>query len=235
MHHRIVVGLVAAALWAPLAQAEPVTFHFTGVVEFAQGPSIGELLAPGVTGADLIGTQISGWYTFDSAAPDTQGASFLGIYVSSGAPYEYVMQFAHRTFMLNGVQIGVIVDFDNMQVTPGLKDDIYTAQRTGPHPTDPTLQLRAYLDLIASGTATDGPTTSLLNDSLPLVPPDLSGFTTRRVFMNVLDSSGSVVGGLGGTLTSLYVPEPATTLLLVPAAVALLARYRRRHRAPGPP
>jgi hypothetical protein len=236
MHHRrLAVVVVALLSWAQAAQADPVTFYFEGVVEFAQGPRIGELLAPGVTGADLIGTQISGWYTFDSEAVDTLPEFFQAGYRSSGAPFGYVMQFAHRTFTFDSVSIGVLVDFDNMQVMPGIKDDTYTVAQAGPHPTDPALELRAFLDLLAFGTATEGPTTSLLDTSLPLVPPDLAGFSVRRVFMNVLEN-GNVVAGLGGSLTTLkLVPEPATALLLAPATLLLLARCRRRRAPPVPP
>ncbi len=237
-HLRLAI-LFALASVAFAAEATPaaITFHFTGVVEFVQGELSDELLAPGFTAADLIGTSFHGSYTFDSTASDANSHPALGQYHSVGSPYGMEFHFIHRSFFFDEVHIGVIQDFDIVQVTPGLLDDIYAAQsEEDPHPTDPLLSYRGRLDLIESGTGLVGPDTALIGDGLPVTPPDIQTFDDfQRVFVNVLrleDDNGQLVSrvraGIGGTLQALQLPEPTVTALLAFGIAASVVG--RRHR-----
>lgn len=216
------LATLCALSFAASASAGAITFHFVGTVDIAQGPLLDELLAPGVTAADLLGTTFHGSYTFDPDAPDTNGSSQIGSYASSGPPFGMEFHYDHRSFFFDEINIGITNDVDlPASVTPGLLDDIYAVQSVpNPHPSDPDLSIRGRLDLLATGTSTVGPG-AITTDALPLVPPDIAAFDQARVFVNVLreeEEDGEMVSrvraGLGGTLRILRVPEPSSLLLM---------------------
>jgi hypothetical protein len=220
------------------ATSAPITFHFVGEVDTVQGEPgvVDELLGPGVTAGDLLGTLFHGSYTFESTAPDLNGSAALGQYQHFGSPYGMEFHFVHRSFSFSGITIGIQQDFQNPDLGPEL-DDVYAVQSvTNPHPTDPLLSFRGRLDLISHGTVLVGPDTALLGDDLPLTPPDINTFEMQRVFVNVLrieQENGNTVSrvraGLGIKLLSLTVPEPGlATLLLVGLGAMVLGRRRTR-------
>lgn len=234
-----VLGLLlvsVSSLWsAPTSEAAAVTFHFEGIVDIAQGELLEELLAPGVTAADLVGTSFHGSYTFDPDAPDTNGSPQLGAYSSVGAPFGMDFHFDHRSFFFESLGMVVVDDLDFLDGTPGLLDDFYAVQSIpSPHPTDPILALRGRLDIGATGTDTVGPS-ALTSAALPLVPPDLTLFNDGRVFINVIRDEvengqpvSRVRAGLGGTLRVLRLPEPSTLLLLGAGMLVVGACRRKR-------
>ena len=70
----LILGVLGSA---PGAAAEPITFEFTGEVIQFECPCV---IPPELSAIFSVGDTISGTYTFDSLAPDTNGDSVFGKY-----------------------------------------------------------------------------------------------------------------------------------------------------------
>ncbi len=135
-------------------QAMPVTFNFTGQVTQ-------DNLNVGI----LAGTPISGYYTFESTAPDASGLPTEGEFPLLA----FEMSVGSNTWSSG---VGRILTFDGT-CTPGA-DDCYFVQAFPPNISGPTLN-GYFAQHIALGLL--GGQSGLTGDNVPLLPPSLGNFT----------------------------------------------------------
>jgi MYXO-CTERM domain-containing protein len=195
-------GLLAllVCLLVPAAQAAPITIAFTGVV--TKDPFLfGSLGAP-----------ISGTYTYDPAAPDTDAAVSSGTYTSVGSLYGFHV-------VVDGIPFNVAgsVEIDVSNDTGG---DAYGVITT----LDDLTLVLTFVDFTQS---------ALSSDALPATAPSLASYSVAQFllfaddagFEGTLNSisciAGCTTGGDGST-----VPEPSAVALLALGAIALRTRRR---------
>jgi hypothetical protein len=210
MKRKLLVGLLAVLLPICAAQASPVTFSFTGVVD--NDP---------FTAFDTA--TFAGSYTFDSNIPQVLATPNSGGYADTGASVNMTVSFVGT---LDPTVVGpYIADTLNITVNndfPGPLDEYLV---TGTSSTDSMLSIEIRLD--------DFTGTAFSNTSLPLTPPSLAAFTSVRfaLFDGTLDNPIEAEGvlrtlqctaGCGRT-----VPEPNAMLLLGVALGALGLAKRR--------
>jgi hypothetical protein len=211
MRRKLLVGLLAVLLPIGAAQASPIRFAFTGVID-----------------NDPFGVfdsaTFAGSYTFDSTMPQVLATPNSGGYAGSGGIFNMNVAFTGTLDpTVNGPYIADTLNITVNNNFPGPLDE-YLA--TGTSSTDSMLSIEIRLDDL-SGTA-------FSNTSLPLTPPSLAAFSSVRfaLFDGTLDNPIEAEGvlrtlqctaGCGRT-----VPEPHAMLLLGIALGALgLARRRR--------
>ena len=209
MMRKLLIALLAL-LPICAAQATPVTFSFTGMVD--NDPF-----------AAFDTATFAGSYTFDSNIPQVLATPNSGGYADTGASVNMTVLFVGT---LDPTVVGpYIADTLNITINndfPGPLDEYLV---TGTSSTDSMLSIEIRLDDF-SGTA-------FSNTSLPLTAPNLAAFTSVRfaLFDGTLDNPIEAEGvlrtlqctaGCGRT-----VPEPNVMLLLCVALGAVgLARRR---------
>ena len=225
----LLVPALAAFLAAAPARAVPVTFGFTGTVDFAAGSVEGEAVLP-----FGIGDTISGSYTFDSEIDN-----FGGIYFPiTSAEYSVgtmsvALDFGNDTAVCNPVlacaPTPTFAPWETtIQVAGGQPNGSYLALALQYATGLPQETLVFEIELLD-----DGVGEALPNDDLPLVPPDLANFDQSvggsfRWRTAPEYSSTDYTGFF--TLDSLYlvpIPEPGTGLLLGGGLLALALGRRR--------
>jgi hypothetical protein len=209
--------LATLLLFALSAAANDITFYFTGSITSTTG-----------TAPFARGDTFSGSYTFDSTATDSNAATDVGDYFFTTSPY------------------GITVAIDGYTITtsPGGSPGNFLIEVLNNHSGEDGYTFHSYSNDVSGSptfTVTDvgfsgnDPTQTLFSsDALPLVPPDLSSFSTQ-----VFGISGGAAtgpdgpdGGGGwdatGTLDSLTmtpvtsVPEPSGFVLLGGGLAAML-------------
>ena len=202
LHTRVpvVVAVLAFAFMTCLVQAVPITFQFTGEITSIYDPS--RLLGSRIA----IGDHYAGKVVFESTTPDSVPSNpTVGRYESPGGSFD---------FQVGEIQIHtgtprIIVE--NNPFGDGLS--------IGSHL---PIELTDFRIIEFSPVSLDGTASVFSDDSLPLVPPLLSGFLDARFWMQAasLDENRFfVVEGRVETLT----PEPSSFLIAC-ACLGLLTR-----------
>ncbi len=187
--------------WGVPSHAEPITFDFTGTVVGA--------------GPFMAGDPVSGFFTFESTAPD-----FIGIDPAWGL-------YGVNTFY---VQIGTYTASSG--VPPLIEMEIRNSAGGD----------RFHIEGILNGPAIAGYTRSLIKltlfdptaiafstDSLPLVPPLLSAFSLKNFSLLMVGPAPLLPDLTFGSITSLTlreqapIPEPATIGLMTTGLIGLVA------------
>ncbi len=219
------LSILAAALSlvGGAAQSSTLTFNFTGVVNSVDSQ---------LSSSFAVGDQITGSYTFDTNAPDTDPADpTVGLYNSSLA---YSVTAGSFTSTGTGVVFNI---FDNLVLAPNRLRDQYRVVLGTAGPSVNGLNYIGFsLDLL---TTSSNPM-SLTGNALPSAPPIIGDFAInndfpisnqlRFYFFTGPDSTPAYVIGSLTTLTD--VPEPSTwaMMLLGFAGIGIVA-YRRNHKA----
>jgi hypothetical protein len=210
MKRKLLVGLLAVLLPICAAQASPVTFSFTGVVD--NDPFMAFDTAT-----------FAGSYTFDSNIPQVLATANSGGYADTGASVNMTVSFVGT---LDPTVVGpYIADTLNITVNNDFHGPLDEYLVTGTSSTDSMLSIEIRLD--------DFTGTAFANTSLPLTPPSLAAFSSVRfaLFDGTLDNPIEAEGvlrtlqctaGCGRT-----VPEP-NPMLLFGVALGALGLARRR-------
>ena len=218
MRNPIPAIVAVLILGAGAASADVVTFAFTGTID--NDPF-------GVFGTAAF----SGNYTFDSATLQVLNTPTSGGYAGSGGIFSMSVSF---TGTMGGALDGLPFLGDTLNITvnngfPGPLDE-YLATVTSS--VDSAFFLELRLD--------DGTGTAFSNTLLPLTPPSLGGFSSKRfaLFAGTLDNPLEAEGTVS-TLTCTSgcavstVPEPSSvTLLATAGGVLLWLRWRKIRRPP---
>jgi len=199
-----------------------VTFNFTGTVNSVD---------PNLSGSFAVGNSITGSYTFDTTAPNTDpgGDPNVGIYNSDLA---YTVSAGSFTSSGAGFSFNV---FYNLVLAPNaFRDQYRVAETQGNGLSVNGLAYNAFsLDLwTTSPTANSTP---LARDALPPIPPVISNFARNELTFYFIDPNNTATGVdyVFGTLDTLTeaVPEPSTwaMMLLGFAGIGFMA-YRRKSK-----
>ncbi len=196
------------------AQATPISFAFTGVVQN---------VAPALSGTFQPGDAFSGSYTFESTTPDTDPSAGLGLYANA---------ISGLTFTIGSYTGGADCSAGSCDIAvtdggPGdcALTDCYVV--TVSHPTGPSVE--GVLPTSFGLSLLDGSGLALSSDALPLIPPDLSNFPITFFGVNFDDFAF----GVQGQLTSLTlqaagtVAEPSVLFLVAVAFLGLAVQRRR--------
>jgi hypothetical protein len=207
---RRVTSLVWLTSWIVLslacgqqkAAATSITFQFTGIVSTVDAP---------LAGTFSVGQSFSGSYTFDSNLIDTFPADpTVGRYTP--VVYSFNVGSYHGSGANGMIQV---------QTSP-VQEYLFDAQPFVASPVNGFPPSQFHLDLFGSSGM------PIANDSLPLTPPKLSDFQNNFFLVRFEDASQNRSYDVRGPITSLTVPEPASSLALLFPALASLARLRRR-------
>lgn len=211
---------VFLASWAAPVQAELITFEFEGVVTGFQNEA--PVYFPDIS----IGAIFSGSYTFESTTPDVEPSPNVGLYGNAMTRLVYrigadEIVFGSPEFPLEGSGINV-------------GDD---AGAGGEHYSAYGLSLLSDSILFFLLTLEDSNGNVFSSDALPLTPPDINQFDTRRVTLRAAPPELALFEFpqlfIEGELTSFRladteIPEPATPVLV---AMGFLAAAFGRRRA----
>jgi hypothetical protein len=220
----LLLSLVVLALGARTAVAVPITFGFTGTITFfeedyEQPPS--ELM---FDGSIAPGVAFSGEYTFDSDAVGVPSGNpdILLRYFQSGVPFGAHLEVGNYRFDWDNLRITVIDSITDIYDVVGVQDGAIQ----GPIP--PPF---SFWGVEMEGRWHDDDGAILSSTQLPLLPPPLSAFEKRELFvLGYIDYSPVQDGNFTiiGTVETLFlVPEPGTALLLG-LGLAGLAGVRKR-------
>ena len=193
------------------SDAATIRFNFTGTVDFVHS-SNGSLESIFDTSQTM-----TGFYTFESTAPDLDGHASFGFYELTGYSIAVGSYTAAATYSRFSVQNDFLTsqDFYFLRANP----------MTGSDPGNGMVPYESVLSFAGSQASVPG-------DSLPLTPPDLSSFLSTIWRISFLEAPLAQEDGvLGGTVTSstlASVPDGGATIWLFGLAAAGLTAIRRR-------
>lgn len=221
----IATTILIALAWAgDVTALSFTTFNFIGVTTNVRDQQFQ------LDGSITVGTPFSGSYTFDAHAPDAVPASTNMSAFQSRASDGYGLVLDIGNYHLKTPQSGVL--FITVQVDAVGTDSyrfLSSVMQQGAPPLEQSPLVMAIGELV-------GPSPIFTSDALPLSPPSLTSFTSRRFDFLAFncDTCGEIVGfDVTGELTSLTpIPEPTTLLLwgTTAAGVGLAAQWRQRRR-----
>jgi hypothetical protein len=203
------------------AAATPVTFDFTGTVDYRVTFGTTPALEAGIVG----GAPITGSYTFDSGATNSNTPADA-IYHSLGAPFGFVVN-------VGGLTITDASSNPNLQIDvsddSGGSTDLYAVIQH--NLAGSGLAVTTVQWSISSAAGAD----PFSSNALPLIPFDPSQFNLVDGFY-VNFNTGNPVNFFYGNITTLTLapvptPEPGSLALLVAGAALPLIRSRRRRAA----
>lgn len=175
MRIRIPLAVSLLLLSGSLAQAQPVTFHFTATIYTSTGA------------APISSGTVTGSYTFDAGWP--YGPS--GTYTWIGPPYGFAIEIDGAEYVNTDGLLIAVYDAAWDQYTVFSAISAFT-------PSAGSWAIRyVSIDLW-------GPNTIFSGADLPLTPPDLSLFPTgNQLGVSFMDTTGTYIGTAYGHVTSL--------------------------------
>ncbi len=239
----LAIGLFLAVMGVT-AQATLIQFDFEGYVTnsvMVTGPNQGQPLP----GAPIANTQISGHYIFESTSADLYAGETYSHYENLTA---FIMNVGTLTYTFTGPNKYARGYIQTQNNAGHNLTDRYTVTVTGGEGfvgSGATIGAFRIVDfnMMLSDWGNGIEPDLLLDDALPLLPPDLGlltnlsnyGTDITTQFMFSYDDGGvvSTQGQLHGVVTSLTapVPEPTTLLLLSSGFLSLVGLRRRSRRA----
>jgi hypothetical protein len=238
------LGLVALT-WPSTAVAYPVTFDFTGTVAAADPHSLGGIFTVPI--ASYPASTISGSFTFETTAPDSNGSGTIGQYNGTieslsfsvtkpitGDAYQFGLDLSGSSG--RPVQNSIAV---NANPTPANQSYIMSASVQNVVPAgpivdgDPYFAREFFISLLR-------PSSSVFaTDVLPETPPSLSPFSLYNLVNNpdgqfrlVFASNHgdhTIIGNLN-SLALTAVPLPAAAWLFGSGVIGLVGLARRKMR-----
>lgn len=208
---RIAWSVVGLLSFLSTVRGGPVTWQFTGEITRVSDPL--NLLGGGVE----VGSPFSGSYTFESSIPDSQPDPRQGIYNGAVVDVSGIV----GVVPFSGPHASRVNRFRIDDATGGFERDHYALQ-VGITFVGQTLDFELFM--------VGGHTSALLNDALPILPPDLNLFEFRG--LGISDTLEQVPILIDATLTSV-VPEPTMIVMLLVGAVCASAVSRKRRCIPG--
>ncbi|MCB9849737.1 MAG: hypothetical protein H6817_03440 [Phycisphaerales bacterium] len=192
----VVPVVIMAFACAGVAQATPVTFAFEGDITFVSDRD-------GILGGQVnVGDTFSGSYTFESTTPDSEPHPRFGYYDDA------ISQIDGQAGGVPFSSPSGSTSYINIRNNEGGLSDSYFAFG------DVLIADRAVtfsIQLFGSDT------TQLSDDSLLLVPPELTAFSPRLLFLGGSESAGINIQADVSSLV--LIPEPHTLTLVVVLAL----------------
>ena len=215
------VTVLTLVFLAGTSLAVPVTIQIEGVVDdiIDSGDNFSGAIEP----CDVI----TGYYTYDSAAPDlTQSDPYKGTYVQYGASYGIFLETEGFAFEAEPEPIAFKLVVDNGTGEPGHTDDMYYIQaesNNAPVDGEYVCRLSWHLE--------DYSGNAISSKALPLTEPYLPSWTD----VNYMTIEGGIYDEESGRLQDKYsiqahittatlIPEPAVVLFMGLGALNLFRR-----------
>ena len=216
------VGVALANLVACTAAAAPVQVVFSGTVSaITHDPLLAYSLDPSV----MVGTRLSGSWTYDDAAPrvdfspehvDSEGgpAPEFSQYdlTAAGTP-----SFQVGSYSIGGAPTSFLLDVSDYEQFPG-GSSLQVSWQTPVSGMAPLSFIGGQFVLSSTGTGDGGP---LHGTALPGLPFSLTDFPQTSVDLFFVDSHGYAINLYGALDALAVVPEPSRLVLCVLAAAAL--------------
>ncbi len=239
------LGLVALT-WPTIAVAHSVTFDFTGTFAAADPHSLGGIVTvPIASHPAYPSSTISGSFTFDTEAADSNGSGTIGQYNGvieslsfsvmkpiTGDAYQFGLDLSGSSG--RPVQNSIVVNANGIAVNQSyvMATSVQNVVPAGPIVDGDNYFAREFFISLLK------PSSSVFaTDALPLTPPGLSPFSLYDLVNNpqgqfrlVVARSHSDVTIMGNltSLTLATVPIPAAVYLFGTGIICLVAMARRR-------
>jgi hypothetical protein len=204
---------VAIVLFSTLtADAQVVTFNFTGTISYVPVELSGGPIAPGQT--------FSGSFTFDATATDEDPSPVVGLYQNLIAFEVSIPGAAYEATASPGLGPGSIEILDDEE---GARDRYVADMQTPGQNLIGTAVSIGTLERLAIVLRDSVTHSAFSSDALPIVPPSLSDFPTgTALFLGFSTALGGLeIGGTLASLTAAQVSVPERIEMLVEHVDAL--------------
>jgi hypothetical protein len=210
----VALGIVAVSGGVQKAEADLITFDFTGTVI---------TVAPELLGTFSLGDAMTGSYTFDSTTPGVSGpdTSIYNLAITA-------LDVTVGSYVATASSPGSILITNDFLTTSA---DLYLATNFVSGPTiSNTFGTWDVITFLFNLTDTTG--TVFTTTDLPLSPPNLAAFDITAASLLFRDESQGVLVAVSADLNSLTspVPEPGTLLLIGSGLAGFGITTRRRNR-----